>query len=72
MKQLLCSDLALKSQDFSSRLIIQTDAAKLGVSAVLSPLDDDEGEEHLVAFASRKFRPEEQRYSTIEQKCLAI
>ena len=32
----------------------------------------EDGEEHPIAFWSRKFLPREERYSTIEKECLAI
>ncbi len=34
--------------------------------------EDDEGGEHPVAYYSRKLLPREERYSTIEQECLAV
>ena len=42
-----------------------------GYRAVLSQLDE-EGKDRPVAYYSRKLLPREQRYSTIEQECLAI
>ena len=41
------------------------------MGAVLSQVDDD-GQDHPVAYYSRKLLPREQRYSTVEQECLAI
>ena len=51
--------------------ILQTDASELGLGAVFSQLEDN-GEEHPVAFASRKLLPREKNYSIIEKECLAI
>ena len=51
--------------------ILQTDACQAGVGAVLSQMDED-GEEHAVAYASKKLNPAEARYATIELECLAI
>ena len=33
---------------------------------------DDQGEEHPVAFASRKLLPRERRYAAVEKECLAV
>ena len=43
--------------------ILQTDASELGLGAVLSQVKD--GEEHPVAFASRKLVPREKNSSVI-------
>ena len=51
--------------------ILQTDASELGLGDVLSQLEES-GEEHPVAFASRKLLPREKNYSVIEKECLAI
>ncbi len=43
----------------------------ISLLAVLTQIDD-EGGEHSVAYYSRKLLPWDERYSTIEQECLAI
>eukprot|EP00731_Ephydatia_muelleri_P034853 Em0081g18a len=48
-----------------------TDASNRGIGAVLSQCDE-EGQEHPVAYYSRKLLPREERYSTVEKECLAI
>ena len=50
---------------------LQTDASDRGVGAVLSQTDEN-GQEHPVAYFSRKLLPRETRYSTVEKECLAI
>ena len=50
---------------------MQTDASDRGVGAVVCQRDDT-GDEHPVAYYSRKLLPREERYSTIEKECLAI
>ena len=43
----------------------------MAVGAVLSQRSKD-GEEHPIAYFSRKLLPREERYSTVEKECLAI
>ena len=61
----------LQSPDLSKQFVLQTDASERGIGAVLSQRSSD-GEEHPVAYYSRKLLPREERYSTIEKECLAI
>uniref|UniRef100_A0A1X7SIY1 Reverse transcriptase RNase H-like domain-containing protein n=1 Tax=Amphimedon queenslandica TaxID=400682 RepID=A0A1X7SIY1_AMPQE len=71
LKELLCRAPVLNSPDFNRPFILQTDASDRGVGAVLSQLDDS-GQEHPVAYFSKKLLPREEKYSTIEKECLAI
>ena len=71
LKKLLCSVPVLNSPDFTKQFILQTDASDVAVGAVLSQRDA-EGNDHPVAYFSRKLLPREVRYSTIEKECLAI
>ena len=71
LKSLLCSSPVLFSPDQAKEFILQTDASDRGVGAVLTQREDN-GEEHPVAYFSRKFLPREERYSTVEKECLAI
>ena len=71
LKGCLCSDQLLQSSNFEKQFILQTDASNSGLGAVLSQCDE-EGQEHPVAYYSRKLLPREERYSTIEKECLAI
>ena len=71
LKEKLCSAPVLKSPNFKLPFVLQTDASNRGVGAVLTQYSE-EGEEHPIAFWSRKFLPREERYSTIEKECLAI
>ena len=61
----------LRSPDFTRPFVPQTDASERGVGAVLSQLDDN-GDDHPVAYFSRKLLPREEKYSTVEKECLAI
>ena len=71
LKESLCTAPVLQSPDFSRPFILQTDASDRGVGAILSQCDDN-GQDHPVAYFSRKLLLREQRYSTIEKECLAI
>ena len=71
LKALLCSEPVLRSPDFSRDFVLQTDASERGVGAVLAQIDD-QGEEHPVAYFSRKLLPREVNYSTVEKECLAV
>ena len=71
LKSILCSSPVLASPDFTRSFILQTDASERGVGAVLSQCDGD-GQEHPIAYFSRKLLPREEHYSTIEKECLAI
>ena len=71
LKDILCSAPVLKSPDFDRQFTIQTDASNWGVAAVLSQYDDS-GDDHPVAYFSRKLQPREESYTTVEKECLAI
>uniref|UniRef100_A0A803KCS2 Gypsy retrotransposon integrase-like protein 1 n=1 Tax=Xenopus tropicalis TaxID=8364 RepID=A0A803KCS2_XENTR len=71
LKQALASSPVLAAPDFSRRFILQTDASNFGLGAVLSQVNTY-GEEHPVAYLSRKLLPREAAYATIEKECLAI
>ena len=71
LKQRLCTAPVLQSPNFSLPFVLQTDASDRGVGAVLAQRDENNCD-HPVAYFSRKLRPREQRYSTVEKECLAI
>ena len=71
LKSALASGPVLKAPEVDNPFIVQTDACDLGIGAVLSQLNEN-GEEHPVAYASRKLLPRETRYSIIEKECLPI
>ena len=71
LKALLCSTPILKTPDFSKPFILQTDTSERGIGAVLTQ-QDGAGEEHPVAYFSRKLLPREEKYSTVRKECLAI
>ena len=71
LKNKLITSPILIYPDFNKRFILSTDASYLGLGAVLSQLDD-QGKEHVIAYASRALRPPEENYSATEIECLAI
>ena len=71
LKIQLCSAPVLRTPDFGVPFILQTDASDCGLGAVLSQMDAS-GEEHPVAYYSRKLAPREKNYATIEKECLSI
>ena len=71
LKSALSSDPVLKAPDISKMFTLQTDASEKGVGAVLSQ-SDNAGEDHPIAYFSRKLLPREEKYFTVEKECLAI
>ena len=71
LKSLLCVEPVLRSPDFTKEFLLQTDASDVGVSAVLSQLDEEVAD-HPVAYYSSKLLAREQKYATTEKECLAI
>ena len=51
-------------------MVLQTDASNHGVSGCL--LQEVKGVRHPVLYVSRKLKPAERNYSTIEKECLAV
>ena len=70
LKTSLLTHPVLKVPEANGLFIVHTDASDSGLGAVLSQVGED-GEEHPIAYASRKLKPSESRYSTIEKECLA-
>ena len=71
LKQCLCTAPVLTNPDFEKTFFLQTDASNVGISAILSQ-KDSEGQDHPIAYYSRKLLPRETRYSTVEKECLAV
>ena len=67
----LTSKPVLRTPDWTRKFILQTDASATVLGYVLSQKDQNE-EEHLVAYGSKKLLPREQKYSAIECEGLAI
>ena len=71
LKANLTHSPVLKVPEVNKPYIVYTDASDVGLGAVLSQLGDDENQ-HPIAYATRKLKPRETRYSTIEKECLAV
>ncbi len=71
LKKALTQHPVLTPPDWENQFVLQTDASATGLGYVLSQRNQD-GEEHPVAYGSRKLLPREQKYSAIEREALAI
>ena len=71
LKSQLTQAPILSTLDWSKSFILQTDASAVGLGYVLSQINKL-GEEHPIAFASKKLSPPERNYSAIECEALAI
>ena len=70
LKEALAETPILKLPDLNKEFVIQTDASGVGLGCVL--LQNHDGVNHPVAYASRKLVDRERRYSVEERECLAI
>lgn len=70
VKQALVSAPVLASPNFSLPFVLQCDASDTGLGSVLT--QQQEGEEKVIAFASRSLSKSERNYSVTERECLAV
>lgn len=71
LKHCLITSPVLQCPDFSKAFFLHCDASSVGIGSVLSQ-EDDNGEQHPVAFYSRSLNNCERNYSTTERELLAI
>ncbi|KAH8408196.1 hypothetical protein KR222_007381, partial [Zaprionus bogoriensis] len=69
LKDKLTSAPVLACPDFAEKFTLQTDASDHGLGAVLTQQID--GEERVIAYASRKLIKAEENYSATEKECHA-
>ena len=70
LKNALITAPTLSKPDFSLPFVLQTDASSTGLGAVLTQVQN--GEENVIAFASRSMQRAEKNYAVTEQECLAV
>ena len=61
----------LRPPHWEDEFVLQVDASNRGLGAILRQ-KDQEGEEHPIAYASRKLQPREQKLSTAGKEYLGI
>lgn len=71
LKKQMCSEPVLVLPDFTRDFILTTDASGTGLGAILSQKNAD-GDEQVIAYASRTLNKAELSYSTTEKECLAV
>jgi transposase InsO family protein len=71
LKAALTSAPLLVMPDFSKPFILQTDASNVGVGAILSQ-SDDQGEEHVIAYASKALNSAQRNYTVTDQELYAV
>jgi len=70
IRERLTTAPTLSCPSFEEPFALQTDASSVGLGAVLT--QNIEGEERVIAFASRALADPEKKYSVTEQECLAV
>ena len=71
LKQIITSDIVLKSFNPEAETVVSSDASTVGIGALLKQRQKD-GSMAPIMFASRALTPTEQRYATVEKEALAV
>ena len=72
LRQVITAKPVLGLPDFAKPFKLSTDASNIGISAILSQIDEDGKELYVIGYRSRALRGAEENYSTIEKEMLAI
>ncbi|XP_076047435.1 uncharacterized protein LOC143028970 [Oratosquilla oratoria] len=70
LKNLLCKEPILQLPGFNQPFILRTDASQEGIGAIL--MQERDGDIFPVSYHSRKLKPAEWNYSTVEKELLAV
>ena len=71
LRQRLCTAPVLAFPDFTKSFLLNTDASNTGIGGVLSQLDE-QGQEHVITFASRTLSKSKCRYCVTRRELLAV
>ena len=71
LKEAIQKPPVFRPSHWHEEFILQVDTSNRGVGAILCQKGKD-GEDHPIAYASRKLQPREQKLSTTKKECLGI
>ena len=71
LKEAIQKPPVFRPPHWDEEFILQVDTSNRGVGAILCQKGKD-GEDHPIAYASRKLQPREQKLSTTKKECLGI
>ena len=72
VKQALATDPVLQAPRFDAPFVLEADASGIGIGAVLIQVNEEDGQEHPVAYFSKKLDRHQRNYGTVEKEALAV